>query len=716
VATSRIAEHVGRVLGDRYRLTRPLGTGASAHVYVAEDVSLRRRVAVKVLHPALAEDEGFLRRFQAEARVVAALRHPNIVRVYDWGEDGGSPYLVMELLEGGSLCSVLDRSQLLSPAQAVSIGMDTAKALDYAHRRGLVHRDIKPANLLFDEEGRVCVADFGLARALAEASWTEPAGAVLGTARYASPEQVRGTGLDGRADVYALALVLVEAVTGRVPFAADTTIGTLMGRLGRALPVPPDMGPLVPVLEAAGTLEADDRIDAAEMARALAEVAVLLPPPGRLTLSSPLDSGDVEQDIHQTMLPGPPGSFSTGPPEPAELAVTAMAAAVGALSPSAITPSPRAAAPSTLAPATLAVPGAAAAAPAATSAPATSAPGRAAPATSAGATSAAARSATGDDPLVDTALRGGPIRPGWSPRQPDRGRRGRRRWWVWLALILLAGIVLAGASLLASRTLAPAHPVPDLRDKTVEQARRTLGPIGFHLRVDSPVFDEHHAKGTIASQQQAPATKLREGSTVAVHLSEGPPPVNVPDLTGLTSDQASQRLIGAGFSVGASTSRSDDKIPSGTVISWAGQGGQLPKGSPVDLVVSTGKPRVAIPDVHNQSFAAAKTALAGAGLTAVESDQYHDTVPAGQVVSTTPAAAASAVVGSQVVVNVSRGPQLIAVPNVATMSVAAATSKLETLNFAVVGVVGAPDRPVTSTTPPTGTLLKKGSAVKLITG
>jgi serine/threonine-protein kinase len=207
VATSRIVEHVGRVLSDRYRLTRPLGTGASAHVYVAEDITLRRRVAVKLLHPALAEDEAFLRRFQAEARVVAALRHPNIVRVYDWGNDGGSPFLVMELLEGGSLRGVLDRGQLLSPAQAAAIGADAARALDYAHRRGLVHRDIKPANLLFDEEGQVSVADFGLARALAEATWTEPMGAMLGTARYAAPEQIGGGALDGRADVYSLALI-----------------------------------------------------------------------------------------------------------------------------------------------------------------------------------------------------------------------------------------------------------------------------------------------------------------------------------------------------------------------------------------------------------------------------------------------------------------------------------------------------------------------------
>lgn len=309
MATSRIADSVGRVLGDRYRLTRPLGTGASAHVYVAEDVTLRRRVAIKLLHPALAGDEGFLRRFRAEAQVVAALRHPNILTVFDWGEDGGSPYLVMELLEGGSLRSVLDSGLLLSPSQAAAVGVDAARALDYAHRRGLVHRDIKPANLIFDDEGRVTVADFGLARALAEATWTEPAGAVVGTARYAAPEQVRGERLDNRADVYALALVLVEATTGTVPFASDTTLGTLMARIERSLSVPDGAGALRPALEAAGTVDPSDRLDAAGLANQLARLATKLPPPAPLPRAGPLSSGHEARDPDPTEYPGRPRLF-----------------------------------------------------------------------------------------------------------------------------------------------------------------------------------------------------------------------------------------------------------------------------------------------------------------------------------------------------------------------------------------------------------------------
>ncbi len=212
-----LTDSIGRVLGDRYRLVTPVGTGASAHVYLADDVSLKRQVAIKVLHPALAGDQAFLKRFRAEARAVAALNHPNVLRVYDWGEQDGEPYLVLEYLAGGSLRQIYDTGTLLTPEQAVRIGIEACAGLDYAHRRGLIHRDIKPANLLFDADGRLRIADFGLARALAEAAWTEPDGAILGTARYAAPETVEGWVLDGKADVYGLALVLYEGVTGESP-------------------------------------------------------------------------------------------------------------------------------------------------------------------------------------------------------------------------------------------------------------------------------------------------------------------------------------------------------------------------------------------------------------------------------------------------------------------------------------------------------------------
>ena len=253
---ARMSDQLGRVLGGRFRLVAPIGAGASAMVFLADDTRLRRRVAVKVLHAALAHDEAFLRRFRTEAQAAAALNHPHVLSVYDWGEDDGTVYLVTEYLDGGSLRAMLDGGGLLTPSQTLMIGLEAARGLDFAHRRGFVHRDIKPANLLFDGEGRLRIADFGLARALAEAAWTEPAGSMVGTARYASPEQARGEKVDGKSDIYSLSLVLIEAVTGRVPFAADTTIATLMARVEAPVEVPAELGEIRPVLSWAGRVGA----------------------------------------------------------------------------------------------------------------------------------------------------------------------------------------------------------------------------------------------------------------------------------------------------------------------------------------------------------------------------------------------------------------------------------------------------------------------------
>ena len=289
------------MLGGRYRLVAPIGLGASAQVFLADDVRLRRRVAVKMLHDALAGDVEFLRRFRAEARAAAALSHPNVMAVYDWGDDD-TAFIVTEYLSGGSLRALLDNGNLLAPSQALMVGLEAARALDYAHRRGFVHRDIKPANLLFGEDQRLRIADFGLARALAEAAWTEPQGAILGTARYASPEQAKGEKLSGKADVYSLALVLVEAVTGQVPFAADTTLGTLMARVDRDLEVPAELGALRDVLARAGRHDPEERIDARALATGLLRAAKELPKPGTLPLAGALlASGEPAVDIDPTI-------------------------------------------------------------------------------------------------------------------------------------------------------------------------------------------------------------------------------------------------------------------------------------------------------------------------------------------------------------------------------------------------------------------------------
>ncbi|MCP3993230.1 MAG: PASTA domain-containing protein [Actinomycetia bacterium] len=274
---------VGQILGDRYRLLAPLGSGASAWVYLAEDVLLGRRVAVKCLRPGLKEEERFLRRFRAEAKAAAALSHPNLLAVYDWGE-APTPYLVTEVLLGGSLLEILNRSTGLSPSQGLLVGLQVAQGLNYAHELGIVHRDIKPANLLFGEEGRLRIADFGIARAMAEAAWVEPEGVLVGTARYAAPEQALGQVVSGAADVYSLALTIIEAVTGKVPLLQEHALATMVLRQDVDLGPQPELGALGDALQLAGRADPASRPTAAELIESLTRAARALPRPRRLSL------------------------------------------------------------------------------------------------------------------------------------------------------------------------------------------------------------------------------------------------------------------------------------------------------------------------------------------------------------------------------------------------------------------------------------------------
>ena len=309
----------GRLLGGRYRLGDAIGTGGSGTVYLADDLSLGRQVAVKVLHSSLVGDEAFVERFRTEARLVASLADPHVVSIYDWGVDGQA-YLVTEYLGGGSLRSILSSGRTLSPSQMLMVSLEACRALDHAHRQGIVHRDVKPANLLFGQDGRLRVADFGLAEALTGAASRElyGGGGVIGTARYASPEQAQGLALDGRSDVYALALCMVEGVTGHLPFVADTLEGTLSARVGQDVPIPDTLGPLVPVVAHAGAAEPENRPTARELGRMLLDIAGRMARPEPLPLVGPGEVGAApmpgESDrVAPTVFPSQPVSPAPRP-------------------------------------------------------------------------------------------------------------------------------------------------------------------------------------------------------------------------------------------------------------------------------------------------------------------------------------------------------------------------------------------------------------------
>ncbi|MEC7924635.1 MAG: serine/threonine-protein kinase, partial [Actinomycetota bacterium] len=207
----------GIVINSRYRLIAPLGTGSGGQVYLADDIRLRRQVAVRVLQRIYGENPLFLEKFRSEAQKATALDHPNLVSVFDWGEKE-LPYVVSEYLSGGSLREMLDSAGTLSPSQALLVGIEISKGLEYAHKRGVIHHALKPANVIFDFDSKVQIADFGVAKAVAEVSLVESEEPFR--RKYLSPEQVRGRRSDQRSDVFSLSLLLYECVTGSLPFNA----------------------------------------------------------------------------------------------------------------------------------------------------------------------------------------------------------------------------------------------------------------------------------------------------------------------------------------------------------------------------------------------------------------------------------------------------------------------------------------------------------------
>ena len=214
-----------RVLNDRYEIHRRLARGGMAQVYLARDRSLDRPVAVKELVPEFAVDPSFVERFRREAQAAAGLSNANIVGVFDWGEQDGTYFIVMEYVDGPSLAQVLRADGPLHPNRAAEIASEVAGGLGFAHSRGVVHRDVKPGNVLLTKSGQAKVTDFGIARALSspDDDLTQ-AGSVMGTATYFSPEQAQGLSVDPRSDLYSLGVVLYEMVTGRPPFAGDTPL------------------------------------------------------------------------------------------------------------------------------------------------------------------------------------------------------------------------------------------------------------------------------------------------------------------------------------------------------------------------------------------------------------------------------------------------------------------------------------------------------------
>lgn len=653
---SPLLDQVGRVLSGRYRLTEAVGAGASGQVFRADDPRLRRQVAVKLLHRSLASDRHYVARFEHEARSAGLLSHRNIVSILDWGEDAGEPYLVMQYLEGGSLRELLDSDPTLrlTPAQVAAAAGGVASALAYAHSRGVLHRDIKPANLLLDLAGNIYVADFGIARALAGTAVTEIAGFV-GTGRYAAPEQVGGECTSdeaGRSDVYSLGIVMLEALTGELPFSKDTLQGSVNARRYEDVQIPRDIGPLGPVIAAATAREVKDRLTARELVAELEAAARIMPPPEPLAPAisnsvpsppDPLDQtrfaiggSDTTSVDLRTSIPGEAGDPSR---------TDVLAAAAASVAPSGV---------------------------------------------------------------IDTTA---------TELDGFASRRGSRRKVWWAAGAVAALLVLAGGGWALERyVLVPVRTVPSLVGMTPAAARARLGRIHLYLAIHGRRYDGRVPLGSIAEQAPFADTHLRQGSVVAVVLSEGPAPRAIPDLSGMTQNAAVASLAAAGFQ-GSANPVYSETVPSGMVVSWTPQGGLHPVGTAVTVDVSEGPAPRTVPVLSGQTFSAAGTALRALGLVPAEQRIHSATVPVGEVITTNPAPGSHVPRGSTVTVAVSTGPKLVQVPaNLFGDSVAQASAALRAVGLSAGGIYG-PSRkgPVVYTSPAQGSEVPVGSSVDLYT-
>ena len=307
---------VGALLDGRYRVEASIATGGMSTVYRGHDIRLDRPVALKVMDARYANDTQFLTRFQMEARAVARLKDPGLVAIYDQGHDGPRPFLVMELVEGGTLRELLRERGPMPPHAVVAVLRPVLSGLAVAHRAGLVHRDVKPENVLISDDGEVKLVDFGLVRAIAEAGITSTS-VILGTASYLSPEQVVGTATGPRSDVYSVGIMAFELLTGTTPFQGDNALSVAHQRLDRDVPPPSSVIAGVPPQFDAFIARATARdpearfIDAADMGRELEAVVEELALP-QFRVPAPKNSAQheaatvVQRAASRDLPPAPP--------------------------------------------------------------------------------------------------------------------------------------------------------------------------------------------------------------------------------------------------------------------------------------------------------------------------------------------------------------------------------------------------------------------------
>ncbi|MGW1379118.1 Stk1 family PASTA domain-containing Ser/Thr kinase [Streptomyces sp. NPDC002446] len=617
---------VGQLLDGRYRVQSRIAAGGMATVYRAVDTRLDRVLALKVMHPSLAADGAFVDRFIREAKSVARLSHPNVVGVFDQGTDGTYVYLAMEYVAGCTLRDVLRERGALQPRAALDILEPILAALGAAHRAGLVHRDMKPENVLIGDDGRVKVADFGLVRAV-DTNTTASTGSLLGTVSYLAPEQLEHGTADARVDVYACGVVLYEMLTGGKPHSGGSVAQVLYQHLHEDVLPPSELVPgLAPQLdELVALATARDPQQRAQDAVALLSRARA----ARAGLS------DAQLDVV--------------PPQAREASEDGEDTGDGSERTDVI---PR------VDGVQLPLPGAQDA--------------------------QLNRTSRLEVPPAEqtTRLRPVPAAPAAPapPAAPAGGLLQRRRLITVIAAVLLVLGVGTGVWYI---NFGQFTTVPAVLDMPQDKAVKTLRDAGLGVKVVRG-FSSNVERGRVMKTDPANGKQIRGTDTVTVTVSRGPEIVAVPDLSGTPVADAKRKLRDRGLIPGTETREFSDEVAKGSVIRTDPEAGSKRRpDTAVALTISRGSP-VDVPGVIGSDRAEAESTLRAAGLRVrVVEQQVHSPQDKGTVARQTPGAGKKLGKGETVTLTLSKGPEMITVPDVTGKSEADAKKELAALGFTV---------------------------------
>lgn len=641
---------IGRLIDQRYRVTRRLARGGMATVYVAQDERLERPVALKVMHPHLAESDDFVERFHREARAAARIVHPGVVSVFDQGVVSGQGFLVMELIDGTNLRALLNAQGAFTIPQALRYTTDILEALRAAHRMGVIHRDIKPENILVPTDGPAKVADFGLARAVSEGS-TSATGNMLGTVAYIAPEIVLTTEANARSDLYSVGIMLYEMLTGAVPWADESPLQIASHHVSEDVPSPSATLPWIP-------REIDDLIaalTARNPANRCADASDALDLVARAAASIPFDIANRRAEVaHEDSRSGSETTALNTEVMPTQL--------------------------------TQAMP-----APAVTTATA-----------------------------LPTATAVTTVHTSTPTETPSAGELPAKMSTRAILLAVIAFLLIVAASFGGSWWWTEYGPgsyltMPTTTGRDLADVQADLGAIGLASSVEEEFSDDVQS-GIVTHSDPDGGSSVHKSTNVQLYVSKGIDMKDVPNVVGKGQDEASRTLADAGLALGAVTDAYSEEVPPGQVISQSvATGTSLAHDSTVDVVLSKGREPRTVPTLTGKGASAAKSSIEALGLVASPTEAYSDTVPEGQVISQQTREGSTVYRGDSVSYTVSKGPEMVTVPDVVGLQRQEAHDKLEGAGFTVQEdlILGGFFNTVRSSDPAGGSKVKKGSTVTI---